>query len=54
MEVPRGELPLANTSEQFDSCDRVCCTFKVFEAEHRFSPEFDTAVILLDQVVQIF
>jgi hypothetical protein len=52
-ESAKGELSFANTSEQFYSSDSGCCAIKVFEAEHRSSSGFDTAVILLDQIVQI-
>jgi hypothetical protein len=54
MEMPQGELSFANTSEQFDSSDCGCCAIKVFEAEHRSSPKFDTAAILFDQIVKVF
>jgi hypothetical protein len=53
METPEGELSFANTAEQFDSSDGGCCAIKVFEAEHRSGPGFDTAVILFDQIVQV-
>jgi hypothetical protein len=51
--TPKRELSFANAAEQLDPSDGGCCTIKVFEAKHRSSSEFDTAVILLDQVVQI-
>ena len=52
-EPAKGELSFANTADHLDSGDGGCCAPKVFEAEHRSSSGFDTAVILLDQVVQI-
>ena len=53
-ETPQGELSFANTAEQFDSSDGGCCAIKVSDAEHRSGPGFDTAVILFDQIVQVF
>jgi hypothetical protein len=54
METPQGELSFANTAEQFDAGDGGSCAIKVFEAEHRSGPGFDTAAILFDQIVQVF
>jgi hypothetical protein len=54
MKTPKGESSFANTAEQFDSSDGGCCAIKVFEAEHRSGPGFDTAMILFDQIVQVF
>ena len=53
-ETPQGELPFANTVEQFDAGDGRSCAIKVLEAEHRSGPGFDTTVILFDQIVQVF
>ena len=51
--MPKRELSFANTAEQFNSSEGDCCAPKVFEAEHRSSPGFDTTVILFYQIVQI-
>ena len=53
-ETSQGELPFANTVEQFDAGDGRSCAIKVLEAEHRSGPGFDTTVIRFDQIVQVF
>ncbi len=50
----KRELVLADAAEQFDAGDRRGRAIIVLEAEHGPGPEFDPAMILLDQVVQIF
>jgi hypothetical protein len=54
METSEGELFLANGAGQFDFSDGGCCAIKIFEAEHRSGPGFDTAVIVFDQIVNVF
>jgi hypothetical protein len=54
METPQFELPFANPVEQFYPCNGGSCAIKVLEAEHRLCSGFDTAVVLFDQIVQVF
>jgi hypothetical protein len=54
METPQSELSFANTVEQFDPGNGGSCAIKVLEAEHRPCAGFNTAVILFDQIVQVF
>ena len=53
-ETSQGELPFANSVEQFDPDNGGSCAIKVLEAEHRPRSGFDSAVILFDQIVQVF
>jgi len=53
METPQSELSFANTAEQFDPGEVGCSAIKVFEAEHRSGPGFDTALTLFDRIVQV-
>ena len=53
METPQVKLSFANTVEQFDTGDGGSCAIKVLEAKHRSRSGFNTAVILLDQIVQV-
>ena len=50
----QGELPLVDAPEQFYAGDCCAGRCEILEAEHRSGSGLDAAMILLDQVVQVF
>jgi hypothetical protein len=48
------ELTLLDLLRQLDSANGDCRVVESFESQHRPNPLFDSAVVLFDEIVQIF
>lgn len=46
-------LPFPDHVHEFDAGEKDASAAKIFEAEHRSGSEFDRAVVLFDDVVQV-
>lgn len=53
-ELREIELTFSNAMQQLNACERDRGVPEPFEAEHDIGPGLDVAMVLLDQVVEIF
>lgn len=50
-QLSRLELMFPNLLSELDAADRDCCCLEPFESEHRPDPVFDSAMVLLHNVI---
>ncbi len=54
MQLYQVELVIANEVYQLDAGNGCCCSPEAFKAEHQVHPLLEVAMILFDQVIQVF
>ena len=53
-ETPQARLSLTDAVHQFNAGDRDSCVAKQLEPQHHSNAQLDAAVVLLDQIIEVF
>ena len=53
-QMPKRELPFANAMQQFNAGERDGRTIEMLKTEHRADARFHAAMILFDNVIEVF